>query len=65
MQDHVHLVMGRSHEVQAACDVALVASGTTKPIRAGDSRPLKLANKASGKTNNWSVNPAQRGPCSS
>ena len=28
MHSHVQVVLGRSHEVQAACDVALVASGT-------------------------------------
>ncbi len=45
MQGQVHLIMGRSHEVQAACDVALVASGTATLETALHKRPMVIAYK--------------------
>jgi lipid-A-disaccharide synthase len=45
MQAHVHMVMGRSHDVQAACDVALVASGTATLETALHKRPMVIAYK--------------------
>jgi lipid-A-disaccharide synthase len=45
MQSHVKVVMGRSHEVQAACDVAMVASGTATLETALHKRPMVIAYK--------------------
>jgi lipid-A-disaccharide synthase len=45
MSGHVNVVMGQSHAVQAACDVALVASGTATLETALFKRPMVIVYK--------------------
>jgi len=61
MEERVQLVLGQAHTVQAACDVALVASGTATLETALHKRPMVIAYRMQW-LSYWVANQQRRTP---